>query len=66
MLGVKLLGATTPDNGMSGEEGKSVTLGKEPRGREGQEDVPVTNTGLQERGGGCLLTLRLFIIYVSF
>lgn len=29
-----------------------MALGEEPRGREGQEDVTVTNTGLQEGGGG--------------
>jgi hypothetical protein len=33
---------------MTEEEVRTVALGEEPRGREGQEEVPVTNTGLQE------------------
>jgi len=43
-----LLGGTTPENEMTGEEVRTVALGEEPRGREGQEEVPLTNTGLQE------------------
>ena len=46
--GAKLLSGTTPENGITGEEVRTVALGEEPRGREDQDEVPLTNPGIQD------------------